>query len=91
MGRPWLHPMQHVVRVVYSNGASSLMVVPWQQPTTGLRVTTKFLQSDHLTAEPYTGVASRAPKQGRRARFEKRFAAKGPADTDANADAEPNE
>lgn len=82
MGRPWLHPMQHMVRVVFSNGASTYMVLPWQQPTTGLRATTKFLELDHLNHEAYTGVASRAPKQGRRARFEKKFAGKDPAADD---------
>lgn len=68
--------MQHLVRVVNTNGASTVIVVPWQQPVPGLRVTTKFLEVDHLNSEFFTGKPSKAPKAGRRAQFENKFAGK---------------
>eukprot|EP00171_Calliarthron_tuberculosum_P012100 IDg12100t1 len=76
MPRPWLHPMQHLVRIVHTNGSSVIVPISWQQPGPGLRITTKFLEVDYLTHEKFTGKPTKAKKIGRRAQFENKFAAK---------------
>ncbi len=68
--------MQHLVRIVNTNGASTITVIPWQQPKPSMRILTVFMENDHLTSELYTGKPSKAPKVGRRARFENRFSGK---------------
>lgn len=75
MPRAWVHPMKHLVRVVNTDGSSTIKPMAWQQPGPSLKITTLFLSEDHLTNEAYTGAPSKAkPKVGRRARFENRFA-----------------
>ncbi len=71
------------MRVVYTNGASVFMPVPWQQPGPGLRVTTKFMDVDYMTHENFTGKSSQAKKVGRRAQFENKFASSTPRETTA--------
>lgn len=78
MPRPGIHPMMHMVRVVFGNGSSCMMPMAWQRPAAGLEVTTKFLDVDFLTVEQFVGAGNRhSRKVGRRARFENRFGESG--------------
>lgn len=62
--------MLHLVRVVFTNGASVTLPMPWQRPYKGLEVTTKFLETDFLS-----GADAKKSKRvvGQRARFENKF------------------
>lgn len=77
MARPGIHPMMHLVRLVLTNGASVIVPMAWQRPYPGLEVTTKFLQVDYFGSEGRAGKrGGLAAEEGRRARFENKFAGK---------------
>lgn len=77
MARPGIHPMMHLVRLVLTNGASVVVPMAWQRPYPGLEVTTKFLQIDYFGHDNRTGkLGKTAIGEGRRAKFENKFAGK---------------
>lgn len=74
MARPGIHPMRSLVRIVFTNGASTVTSLAGQRPYPGLSIATKFLENDFFTDERYTGIPSKSKQKiGRRAQFENRF------------------
>lgn len=72
MPKPGLHPMRHLVRHVFPNGASIITQMAWQRPYAGLEIVTRFHDVDYLNGKP-SDHESGHKAVGQRAKFENKF------------------